>query len=140
MLFRSEPLADLEALLQWEVKTDNCSSASKSANGSNADPCGSVLPRVAPGGIQTPVDEKQEWGVRLFPNPAHSGFWLESWNVDAPLQVEIYSIQGQLLSAREYNSVGQEQLYIDVSAFPAGLLLVSVSSGGERRMAKLRKI
>ena len=125
--------------LQWEVKTDACNSASKSANGSNANPCDNSPGRPAPGSGTFSAIGSTEWSVVLFPNPARSGAWLQASNAESPVKVEIYTGLGRLLSSNIYPELGSEKVYFDVSDYPSGLLLFRVSCGEESRVVKLMK-
>ncbi|MGB5364203.1 MAG: T9SS type A sorting domain-containing protein, partial [Aureibaculum sp.] len=135
--------------LQWEVKTQGCTSASKSANGSNADPCNvdtttsrvdnTTVPSSNMNIIEADInlntvplitDITEE--TRIFPNPAGDIINLLVAERTGLARLIIFDHTGRALFKREYELDASSNFQIDISEFNPGILLFSYEHNGKR--------
>ena len=68
--------------------------------------------------------------VKLYPNPVkdYVNISLITEHLNGPLRINIYSASGHLMDSFEHYDV-QGELTYDLSEFPAGLYVFSITSG-----------
>jgi SdrD B-like domain/Ricin-type beta-trefoil lectin domain-like/Secretion system C-terminal sorting domain len=75
--------------------------------------------------------------VRLFPNPAVDNLDVNLSGYEGKtVQLTIYNTFGKLISLRKVESVGKDNVHLDVSNLAAGTYLLRISSEGKKDMAK----
>ena len=80
-----------------------------------------------------------DWQVHLFPNPANNSIWLQTENVNGPVNLELFNSLGRIVYAQSYEMVSEEKLRLDISNYNPGLLLVKVYYGEESKILKVIK-
>ncbi|MCK5441932.1 MAG: T9SS type A sorting domain-containing protein, partial [Maribacter sp.] len=123
--------------LQWEVITEGCNSASKSANGSNANPCGTSLQ------VSSKIFDQEEQTTTeqliLYPNPSSDYVTIITGITSEPINVRIYNETGRTLLKKQYPSSNSSEIYIDVSKFNPGILYIGVEKDEETTFYKVIK-
>ena len=125
--------------LQLEIISPGCNSASKSANGSNANTCSTALTS------KTEVDsftrEFEETAPEAYPNPATDYLTLFVGNMEgSSVQVTVFDEVGRQLMTREYPiGEGQSEVYMDISALKEGILTIVTESQGSRAAFRIIK-
>ncbi len=105
----------------------------------NSFACDSTLATGGPLPEDTLVTEKPKPGVQVFPNPVQNvlniipvnGFELPGKNC------EIFSIQGKMLLQQTLSSNKEK---IDIAALRAGVYILKVGTGADRRISKIIKL
>lgn len=88
------------------------------------------ITRVHPYPLGTePLDQQQEGGLTLYPNPGNGTFYINS---EVPVAVEIYTIQGSLIYSAKDIAAGSP---IRLAHVPQGIYLVRIA--GENKVQKL---
>ncbi|HYV90146.1 MAG TPA: sulfatase-like hydrolase/transferase [Chitinophagales bacterium] len=91
-----------------------------------------VNPRVTVG---EPIADP---GTQLYPNPASDAVVISMDDAEGPVNVTIYSSDGQLVMHEKWNAENSKlQVMLDVSDFPEGLYLVNIKSGNSVELHKL---
>ncbi len=83
----------------------------------------------------TSTDEVIDSQLKIWPNPASDGWWLESGT--AVERVDIYDTQGRLLQSVDGNS--QTGLWINADGLPEGVFAARVFGDGKIRCGRLVK-
>ncbi|MES2766327.1 MAG: SBBP repeat-containing protein [Bacteroidota bacterium] len=74
--------------------------------------------------------------IEVFPNPTSGRIIIETpFKNEQNIQIEIYTLEGNLL--KEFSSMPQSKLHIDLSDQPQGTYLLKLTSGAESFMAKV---
>lgn len=83
----------------------------------------------------TSLDDIQESGIRIWPNPAVDAWQIES---EAPVeQVEIFDVQGKRL--RLVTGDNSTAFRLDAAGLPAGMLVLKITAGGRASRVKVVK-
>jgi hypothetical protein len=112
--------------LQLELITPGCNSASKSANGSNANPC--------PVNLEAGMDlDAQVLGIEevqsmAYPNPAIDYLNLFVGDQEGQIDVQVFDTSGRMLISRDYGVTGLQEVQLDISALNPGFYFVKVGS------------
>ena len=122
--------------LQWEIITPGCKSASKSANGSNADPCGTNL--------QSKTDLFTDYATeapvgQVYPNPATDFLHLYVGDQEGTITVQVFDQVGRLLKQGDYEVSGVQVIDVDVANLKSGLLLVRIEEGQKSSVFRILK-
>ncbi|UCE69103.1 MAG: T9SS type A sorting domain-containing protein, partial [Flavobacteriaceae bacterium] len=127
--------------VQWEVITPGCNSASKSATGSNADPCDSSTALTGQVEVDSFTREFEEDAPQAYPNPATDYLTLFVGNMEGPVvRVSVFDEVGRQLMTREYPiGEGQAEVYMDISALKEGILTIVTESQGGRDAFRIIK-
>jgi hypothetical protein len=84
------------------------------------------------------IAETKIKSVKLYPNPAQEKAWLQFENHDFnELRVEIYSINGQQVFGKNYNST--QTIELNLSQFPSGFYLVKMQAENMNEVLRLIK-
>jgi hypothetical protein len=84
------------------------------------------------------VDELVNSGVEIYPNPVKNKFAVGS-RQSAVMKIEVDDIFGKLVLKLFEGKVGSETLEFDVSALPAGIYLLKITSENQTTVNKLIK-
>ena len=76
--------------------------------------------------------------IMLYPNPTEGNFELSLPNFEKELNVEVYTIHGQLISNEKYQSVSGK-INLSLENQPAGMYVVRINSGGKTENYKVVK-
>ncbi|MEZ4685911.1 MAG: T9SS type A sorting domain-containing protein [Bacteroidia bacterium] len=80
-------------------------------------------------------EELAKNGLRLYPNPAENGCWVEANAVMPELRARIFDLRGRLLLERKaFNS---KKLTLDLRSLGAGVYVVELSDGISRQSLRL---
>jgi len=71
--------------------------------------------------INTGLDELNDWGIKLFPNPTMDVLNIQCSDLKRDLKVMIFGVNGQLVKEQKMTDL---QLTIDVANFSSGLYLI----------------
>ena len=123
--------------LQWEVITNGCNSASKSANGSNANPCGTSFSFDMSSIEQTQTETSATSTV--YPNPVSNYVTLNLKESIQPTELSVFNETGQLLLFREISPAEGQLIEIDLTSFDKGMLFFRVENEGEPTYIKVLK-
>jgi hypothetical protein len=125
--------------LQLELVSPGCNSASKSPNGSNANPCDTSVAL----GSKTEVDsfsrEFSENIPKAYPNPATDYLTLFVGDMEGAVRVTVFDEVGRQLLSREYSAEGQDEVYLDISALKEGILMIRTENRGESSVFRIIK-
>jgi photosystem II stability/assembly factor-like uncharacterized protein len=78
--------------------------------------------------------------IRIYPNPATSQFTIELPDqIKRDLAVSIFSVDGKLLTRKEYKAVDNNRLMLDLSGYSHGLYVVNIQGEGFSDSFKLLK-
>lgn len=125
--------------IQWEVITPGCNNASKSANGSNANPCSTALSAKA-GEVDSFTREYADGVPEAYPNPATDYLTLFVGNMKGDVQVTVFDEVGRQLMSRQYPiEEGQAEVYLDISALKEGILTIVTENQGNRSAFRIIK-
>jgi hypothetical protein len=126
--------------VQWEIITPGCNSASKSATGSNADPCDDGVALTSNLGVDSFTRELEENAPQAYPNPATDYLTLFVGNMVEAVQVTVFDEVGRQLMTREYPlDKGQSEVYLDISALKEGILTIVTESQGNKSAFRIIK-
>ncbi|MFZ9031825.1 MAG: hypothetical protein ACO20F_11145, partial [Robiginitalea sp.] len=127
--------------VQWEIITPGCNSASKSATGSNADPCDDGVALTSKVEVDSFTREFEEDAPHAYPNPATDLLTLFVGNMEGPVvRVSVFDEVGRQLMTREYPiGEGQAEVYMDISALKEGILTIVTESQGGRSAFRIIK-
>jgi hypothetical protein len=77
--------------------------------------------------LPTSMEEQDENAFTMYPNPANSELRIQ--NAELRIKgIDIYSAFGKKLSSQQPTASSQEQVVIDVSAFPTGIYFVQLKT------------
>jgi hypothetical protein len=80
--------------------------------------------------INTGLDELNDWGIKLFPNPTMDVLNIQCSDLKRDLKVMIFGVNGQLVKEQKMTDL---QLTIDVAHFSSGLYLIRfISNDGAK--------
>jgi hypothetical protein len=122
--------------LQLEIISPGCKSASKSANGSNANPCGTALTSKVEE-LDSFTREVEEDAPKAYPNPATDYLTLYVGNMEGAVQVSVFDEVGRQLMTREYSAAGQAEVYLDLSALKPGILFIRTENQGNTSVFRI---
>ena len=127
--------------LQWEVSTQGCSSASKSPNGSNADPCEEYSSSSAlTSTIKASVSKQQNEGQTiLYPNPATDVVNILLVEKTGSARLTIFDITGRTLFKKDYQLNKSSNIQVDVSDYNSGILFFIYQHNGKKALYKIVK-
>jgi hypothetical protein len=96
--------------------------------------CGSMS---APTGTE---DHKQNMqGIELYPNPAGNWLAISHQQATTAIQVELFDLSGKLVTADHFDGTAALTHRMEISALPAGMYFVKVSTGSEVFTKKIIK-
>jgi hypothetical protein len=142
--------------LQWEVITQGCNNASKSANGSNADPCDESSSSTSNQSAQEdpanseqtqvyfesdpePLNTNYEGQTRLYPNPVNDIVNLKIAEKTGVANLMILDQTGRILHKKVYQLDTSSHIKIDVSNYSPGILFFIYQHNGKRSLYKVMK-
>ena len=143
--------------LQWEVITQGCNNASKSANGSNADPCDDYSTSVSADSTteivddniaqleeiieidSEPVKTNFEGQTKLYPNPAGDFVNLKFGEKTGVASVLILDQTGRILHKNDYQLKESSNIQLDVSNYSPGILFFIYQHNDKREIFKIMK-
>ncbi len=142
--------------LQWEVITQGCNNASKSANGSNADPCdeSSTSSRsTSTAEVEAKTEQPEEslesdLGIlatnsvdqtKLYPNPATDVVNILVAEKTGNASLGIFDQTGGTLFKKEYQLNKSSNIQIDISVYKPGILFFIYQHNGKRSVYKIMK-
>jgi hypothetical protein len=126
--------------VQWEVVTPGCNSASKSATGSNANPCDSSVALTSNVELDSFTSDLEQNAPEAYPNPTTDYLTLFVGNMQESVQVTVFDEVGRQLMARNYPiEDGQSEVYLDISALKEGILTIVTESQGDRTAFRIIK-
>ena len=120
--------------LQWEVITPGCNNASKSPNGSNANPC--------PVNLEASIDlDAQVLGIEevqsmAYPNPASDYLNLFVGNQEGQIDVQVFDTSGRMLIVKDYGVTGLQEIQLDISTLNPGFYFVKVGKADPIQIIK----
>ena len=117
--------------------TEGCTSASKSSNGSNANPCSSstsLTAKIAVPEEQAIVDE-----LVVYPNPVTDYVNIITGVTSESIKISVYNEIGQTVLKQNLEGNSSSEIYLDVSKFKAGLLYIGVEQNGSTIFYKIIK-
>jgi hypothetical protein len=123
--------------LQWEVITNGCSSPSKSANGSNANPCGTSLSFD-----MSSIEESLTTSTisnAVYPNPVSNYVTLKLKENNHSTGLSVFNESGQFLFKRDISPSEGLDIEIDLSSFNKGLYFFRVTSNNETNYIRVLK-
>ena len=124
--------------IQLELISPGCNSASKSASGSNANPCGTSLTSNVE--VDSFTREFDANTPQAYPNPATDYLTLFVGNMEGAVSVTVFDEAGRKLMSREYPvEKGQDEVYLDVSALKEGILTIVTENNGTRSAFRIIK-
>ena len=126
--------------LQWEVITPGCNSASKSPNGSNANPCDTSVALSSNVEVDSFTREFSENTPKAYPNPATDYLTLFVGDMDGAVRVTVFDEVGRQLMTREYTAEGQDEVYLDISGLKEGILMIRTENQGNPRSSESLRI
>jgi hypothetical protein len=124
--------------LQWEVITNGCSSASKSANGSNANPCEATSLMVDMSSFTNDNIESRPTS-KVYPNPVSDYVTLLLKESNLPTALSVFNEAGQNLLYRTISPTEGQSIEIDLTSFDKGLLIFRLDNDGEVTYIKVLK-
>lgn len=79
--------------------------------------------------------------INIYPNPCDDQLWI-SWNdeAEAPLQISILDINGQMVKEIKNNLSGAQFLNFDLTELRAGLYMIRIETRDKTYFKKLKKI
>ena len=117
-----------------ELITPGCNSASKSANGSNANPC--------PVNLEAGIDlDAQVLGVEevqsmAYPNPAVDYLNLFVGDQEGQIDVQVFDTSGRMMISKDYGVTGLQEIQLDISALNPGFYFVKVGNADAIQIIK----
>ncbi|MFD2823131.1 PQQ-dependent sugar dehydrogenase [Lacinutrix iliipiscaria] len=84
-------------------------------------------------------DTNQLSHVSVFPNPVQNYFVLDGLKVEAPYEINMYSILGQSVNRLLVSNLDGNQLQYDVSKLSKGVYFLRLSSEGKEKTFKIIK-
>jgi hypothetical protein len=126
--------------LQWEVKTPGCTSASKSANGSNADPCSNSTKST----IQIGETSSEDLNLGnqkpiLYPNPVNDALNIVFTDQSGLAKIEVFDQTGRVLIKEQLLLNTTSRLQLNISSVTPGLLFVRYEREGKSHIFKVLK-
>ena len=120
--------------LQMEIITPGCNSASKSANGSNANPC--TVNLEASMDLDAQVLGIEEVQSMAYPNPAIDYLNLFVGDQQGQIDVQVFDTTGRMLISRDYGVTGLQEIQLDISALNPGFYFVKVGKADPIQIIK----
>ena len=117
---------------------NGCSSPSKSANGSNANPCEATTLLVDMSSFSNDDIESQPTST-VYPNPVSNYVTLQLKESIEATQLGVFNETGQLLLSRNISPVEGENIQIDLTSFEKGILFFRLENEGEASYIKVLK-
>ena len=123
--------------LQWEIITPGCNSASKSANGSNADPCStSGKTDVTDFDESIVIDE----GISgIYPNPVETSIVFPMHGQRTSFSIKVFNEVGMLMLQKDYPENTYYDVTMDISMLKSGMLYFMVEKNGKREVHRIFK-
>ena len=124
--------------LQWEIKTPGCNSASKSASGSNADPCSTT----GKTDVTDFVDESIviEEGINgIYPNPVESSIVFPMHGERTSFSIKVFNEVGVLMLQKDYPVNTYYDVTMDISMLKSGMLYFMIEKNGNREVYRIFK-
>ncbi len=81
------------------------------------------------------LPEPDEW--QIFPNPANDVIYITGKKNEDIAGVEICDMPGRIILSRHFNGVKQNNLHINISALPAGIYLLKITSKEEKNIRQV---
>jgi hypothetical protein len=125
--------------IQWEVITPGCNSASKSPNGSNANPCDTSVALNSNVEVDSFTREFGDNIPKAYPNPATDYLTLFVGDMEGAVRVTVFDEVGRQLMARDYTAEGQDEVYLEISALKEGILMIRTENQGESTVFRIIK-
>lgn len=124
--------------IQWQVITPGCNSASKSANGSNADPCSTT----AKADVTDFVDESiviEEGISGIYPNPVENSIVFPMHGQNTSFSVKVFNEVGMMILQKDYPLNTYYDVTMDISMLKSGLLYFMIEKNGNREVHRIFK-
>ena len=130
-----------DSFFLWKIRTPGCREFSLGHSGFFADLCEDAGALTANGStFETSAASSPDKGMKdmnLFPNPAGAKAWISLPDLEGALQVEVFDAVGRRLSVQTWDAIPYDQLELDLTGYPAGLLLIKTTLGKESRTWRL---